>query len=263
MCPTPSRPEAGMQLKATRQRAKLSTREVERLSDKLAREKNNQEYYLSHGWLSEIEKGKFTPNIYKLFSLSLIYGRSYQEMLALFGVNILDLGSSELQMGLPKTRMVNAPRIVTNSSEELPLTSLRGLRLGETNLVPKMVEQLDKIPFALLGRLDIRNRLYGYVGTEDYTLFPMVRPGSFVEIDSSQRKIAAGKWSSDYDRPIHFVELRDGYACAWCEMHSARLFLIPSPQSKSSVRELRYPMDAEIVGRVTAVTMRISEVVGR
>jgi hypothetical protein len=85
-----------------------------------------------------------------------------------------------------------------------------------------------------------------------------VRPGSFVQIDPRQKKIQV-EWHGDYDRPIFFLELRDKYVCTWCERHGSQLILIPSPESRSQVQEVRYPEDATIVGRVTAVTMRIAE----
>ncbi len=74
---TPS-PEAGKRLRAERLRARLSTRAVQKLSQQIAQEKgNNQDYYISHGWLTDVENGKFTPSIYKLYSLSLIYKCNY------------------------------------------------------------------------------------------------------------------------------------------------------------------------------------------
>jgi hypothetical protein len=106
--------------------------------------------------------------------------------------------------------------------------------------------------------MDLRKKLCGYIGLEDYTLYPHIRPGSFVEIDARMNKVRSGGWQNEFDRPIYFVELRDGYACSWCELDNHHLILIPCPQSRSQVRQLRYPMDADIVGRVTAVTMRIA-----
>ena len=48
---TPS-PEAGRHLKAARLHVRLSIRDVERLSRKLADEKKSQDYYISHAWLT-------------------------------------------------------------------------------------------------------------------------------------------------------------------------------------------------------------------
>ena len=46
------------------------------------------------------------------------------------------------------------------------------------------------------------------------------------------------------------VELRDGYACGWCELQGNQLLIIPHHSSPASVRRFTYPREAEIVGRV-------------
>jgi len=90
-------------------------------------------------------------------------------------------------------------------------------------------------------------------------MYPFLRPGSFVEIDSRQKKIkASGSWQNEFNRPIYFVELRDTYECSWCELDAGRLILVPCPHSGRQVRQVRYPGDADILGQVTAVTMRIA-----
>jgi hypothetical protein len=38
---------------------------------------------------------------------------------------------------------------------------------------------------------------------------------------------------------------------------------VPCPQSREQVRQVRYPGDADIVGQVTAVTMRIANIQDR
>jgi hypothetical protein len=55
----------------------------------------------------------------------------------------------------------------------------------------------------------------------------------------------------------NFSELRDGYVCGWCEVDRGRLMVIPHPHSQREVRVFDYPAQAEIVGRVTGVAMRI------
>ena len=47
-------PEAGKRLRAERLRVRLSTRAVQKLSQQIAQEKNNQDYYISHGRLSDV-----------------------------------------------------------------------------------------------------------------------------------------------------------------------------------------------------------------
>jgi hypothetical protein len=99
----------------------------------------------------------------------------------------------------------------------------------------------------------------GYIGMQDHTLDPIIRPGSFVQIDSRQRTVPPVNWHDEHDRPVFFFELRDRYVCSWCELHGSQLILVPTPQSRGQARHVRYPDDATIVGRVTAVAMRIAE----
>lgn len=255
-----SNPEAGRRLKMERARVRLSTREVERMSQRIAQEKNNQEYSLSHAWLTDIENGEFTPSIYKLYSLSVIYKRHYDDILAFFGIHIRDIGREQMSLPLPRTHLIGDGMEKAGAPIVLPEELRVRILKEKTNLVSRMFKQWGGVPAALLQHMDLRRSLYGYIGMDDFTLNPLVRPGSFVEIDSSRRKIEWGEWPSVFERPIYFVELRDGYACSWCELNEKQLFLIPFPQSRSQVRKVRIPYEAEVVGRVTAVSMRLAEV---
>jgi hypothetical protein len=79
-----------------------------------------------------------------------------------------------------------------------------------------------------------------------------------VQIDShASRMQQASSWRTEFDRPIYFVELRDGYACSWCEIRGSQLTLIPHPLSGCTIRQFTYPSEAEIVGQVTGVAMRL------
>ena len=251
-------PEPGKQLRVERLRVCLSTREVERLSRQIAQDRKSQDYYISHAWLTDVESGKFTPTIYKLYSLSLIYKRSYDEILAFFGIDISDLRREQLSVPLPRTHLIggHSPAATFVSLSEEIRTRLE---LGKTNLVSQLFREWGGIPVDLLKRMNRSNCLYGYVGTTDFTLYPLIRPGSFVEIDTKQRKIVADTGPSIFERPIYFVELRGGYACSWCELKDHHLFLVPFPRPQNQVRQMRFPTEADILGRVTAVSMNIAE----
>jgi transcriptional regulator with XRE-family HTH domain len=265
MTPAPSS-EAGKRLKAERLRVRLSTREVEKLSQQIAKERGTQEYRISDSWLAQLENGEFTPSIYKLYSLSRIYERDYDEILALFGIffNQIGAGSNHLKasnhLKLPRTHLVGPTLRETGGTLSAPLELRDKVVLERTNLVHRMFENWGEIPVSLLRQLGSRNTLCGYIGLEDRTLYPVLRPGSFVQIDPHQKKIRAGNWHNEFERPIYFLELRESYACTWCQLDGGSLILIPSPLSGEAVRQLRFPNDAEVIGRVTAITMRIADV---
>jgi transcriptional regulator with XRE-family HTH domain len=248
-------PEAGRRLREARERLGLSIRKVERLSRALADRKQNPEYYISHAWLSEIERGELPPGIYKIYTLVTLYHLRLDEVLGFFGVNLADISREQMGLALPQTHLIGTSEVQTTPGREL----MPETRLEKTDLLSRMFSGYRGLATDLFPESDPTSAVYGYIGTRDLTLFPLIRPGSFVEIDPAQRKIERGRWSSAFERPIYFVELRDGYVCSWCQEGETSLLLIPHPQSPSQVREVRYPAEAEVIGRVTAVNMRIAQ----
>lgn len=96
------------------------------------------------------------------------------------------------------------------------------------------------------------NIIYAHLGSSDFTMYPMIRPGALLKINTSKNQLTALTWHNEHERPIFFIELRAAYACGWCELQGNQLLIIPHPSSPSSVRRFTYPREAEIVGRVVA-----------
>jgi len=250
---------AGERLKEFRVRLGLTTRDVEARSQQIAENRRNKEFYISHAWVTDIENGKFTPTIFKLYSLGAIYHVGYAAVLSCFGLPIGDVGRDRILIGVPKTHLLPGGADLEAETVSLPVRFKPEFQLEKTNLLARVVEKWDQIPVGFLQHLDLHKSVYGYIGLEDYTLYPLIRPGSLVEIDASQRKVSTDKWKTEFDRPIYFVELRLGYVCSWCQVDRGQLIIIPHPQSRQDVRRFDYPTQAEIVGRVTGVAMRIVE----
>ena len=252
-----SRLPAGDRLREARTHLGITTREVEEHSRKIAEEEGNDEFYISNAWLTQIENKDCTPSIYKLYSLSVIYRLKFTELLRLFGVDLERMGRHQLVTPLRKTHLTTLQVYDKERAISFPIRFDQSFRLERTNLISRMVEIWGELPFTLLESLDLRKGLYGYVGLEDFTLYPLIRPGSFVQIDNRQNRIQPTASRIEFDRPIYFIELRDGYACSWCDLQHGRLTLIPHPLSPASVQQFAYPGDAEILGRVIGVAMRI------
>ena len=245
--------EWGKRLRAERERLGLSLRDVETLSHGIADKLQNSDYNIAHTSLADIENGKWPPTLHRLYTLSVIYGRDYDRLASMCGVPTSEALKEHQKLHLPRTYLIG-PAPESNKSIIASAAELREkLRAERTNLVPKMLEAWDEVPLAL-QLMDGSNPLYGYIGMDDYTLHPVIRPGAFVRIDPRQKKIPSVNWHSD-ERPIFFLELRERYVCTWCEMHDGRLILIPTQQSKRRSQQVRYPAEATIIGRVTGVSM--------
>ena len=249
---------AGIRLKQLRKHLGLTLRKVEMLSRRLAKEKQNQDFFISRGWLNNVENGSYTPGIFKLYSLGAIYRTHWSNIFGFFGLHLSDFGRDQAMFAPSKTQLA-ADLPETDETIVVPLRSPEALHLERTNLFSKLVEIWGEVPIRLIQHLDLRNGTYGFVGIGDKRMSPLIRPGSIVQIDQNLRKISKGKWENEYDRPIYFLELRGEYLCSWCEMSGGYLSAIPHPNSKCEVRRFAYPREAEIVGQVVGVTMRLVE----
>jgi transcriptional regulator with XRE-family HTH domain len=247
----------GEQLKAIRVRLGITTREVEEQSRKIAEHEANEDYILSNAWLTQIENKDSIPSIYKLYSLATIFRMKFTELLTLFGIDLDKIAKYQMDSTLETTHLTMLDVSDENRRVTFPVRFDRGFSVDTTNLLSRMVEVWGEMPIALIQHLNIRESQYGYIGLKDFTLHPMLRPGSFVQIDQRVNKIQAFPWRTEYERPIYFVELRGSYACAWCELQGNQLTLIPHPLSPCRLRHFVFGREAEIVGRVTAVAMRI------
>jgi transcriptional regulator with XRE-family HTH domain len=254
---------AGAKLRRIRLRLGFSIREVERRSQELAKKRQSPDFFLSRGWIADIENGKFIPGVFKMVSLSVLYRLSIEEVHGLFGIQAGVMAKERSLSRPPKTYLLPLSDVpVSESAVPLP-TPGPALQLEKTNLLARLVDIWGDIPVPLLRHLDLRHYLYGYIGLRDRTMAPLIPPGSFVQIDAKQTRVkkAPARKSpsqSQFRRPIYFVDIREGYACGWCQIENGILTLVPHPDSPEKIRTFHHPDQAEIVGRVTGVAMRIT-----
>ncbi len=229
--------DPGARLKEVRTRLGITTREVALYSKTIADAEGNNEFLVSGPWLTQIENEKTAlPSIYKLFTLASIYGLSYPQVLALYGVDTNKLKKYHAEMPIAKTHLAEYGSSEPPASLEIPIRFDAGLNLSKTNLLPRMIESWGTVPLEFIQHFDLRHRSYGFVSLKDYTLYPLIRPGSFVEIDPDVKKPRHGIARSEFDRPIYFVDLRNEYACSWCELVDDKLLLLAHPLSPVKTR---------------------------
>jgi hypothetical protein len=179
-------------------------------------------------------------------------------LLAAYGIQIADVAKDQGMFGWPATHVVGTSSDTDVSDMPVPVRVRQEFESEKTNLLTRLVQVWGDIPVALIRQLDVRKSLYGYIGLKDFTLHPVILPGSFVQIDPTQTKVKASASRRELDRPIYFIELRDAYACGWCELKGGQLSVVPHVNSPQEIRRFSYPHEAEIIGRVTGVAMRIA-----
>lgn len=244
-------------LKRVRMQLHLGMREVQKLSARIASKERNKRFYISVARLSQIESGDQIPSQFKIFSLGAIYGLSYYDILKRYGVDPDRTHQYRAEFRLAVTRPVSSELGNLDARITIPVRLDPSFRWETTQLINRVVALWGEIPAAFLRECSPKHHIYAYIGLEDRTMFPLLRPGSLVMVDEERRQVAGGGWASEHDRPMYLVELRDAYLCGWCQVVDSQIAIIPHPTSTAPVRSFNLPNEAEVIGQVVGVAMRL------
>lgn len=247
----------GHKLRNLREQLGLTMRDVETASAKIAERHGNDEYAIPPSRLSDIETKGVIPNVYRMYSFAVIYRRDIRDVMAWYGVDLNGVAIDLDFIAPPKSHVSEA--LANLSNVQIPVRLDPSFDPRRTMNFGRIVEQWGLVPLAYLAQFASCEFTYGYVGSDDWTMYPILPPGSFVQVDESKNKVADGGWRSEYERPIYFVETRNGHICCWCTLTGDDIILQPHPLSPVSPRVLRYPQDADILGQVVGVAIKLGD----
>lgn len=247
----------GQHLRTVRDLLGLTMRDVETASSAIAAKHGNDDFSIPLSRLSDIETKGIVPSIFRLYSLAVIYRCDLKDILSWYGIEMSDVATDLRVVSPPKSHRADA--LQSTTEVRIPVRMDPGFDPRRTSNLGRMVEQWGLVPLAYLAQFAQNSFTYGYIGTEDFTMYPLLPPGSFVQIDESKNKVVQGLWRSEYERPIYFVETRAGHTCCWCSLRGDQIVLQPHPLSPLQIRVLKHPQDAEVIGQVVGVAMRLGE----
>jgi len=246
---------AGDRLRALREQLGLTLKDVEVASAKVAAEHNNADFAIPASRLSEIEIRGLTPSIYRLHSLAVIYGKDVRQLMQLYGVDFDRAPTHAKVVQIRSTHTIASPGDAFHAY--MPTALDPGFTPGQTFNLTRMVEEWGPVPMLLLSQLPKTDYLYGYIGLDDWTMWPLIRPGAFIQVDKKRCHVQTGPWASEYERAIYFVETREGFVCCWCALEAGNLVLQSHPLSPVATRVLRNRHDARVLGTVVGFAQRL------
>jgi len=227
----------GQQLKSLREQRGLSVRDVEEASRRIADAKGDERCRISNGRLVQLEKSESVPNPHHLFTLCATYRVGVFEILRLYGIDAAELAEYEAIANPQLTQLLS----LTSTAADFTAPAT-------TKLAPELGAKLP-LKLASERNHDGSNIHYAQLGQDDFTMYPLIRPGSIVVIDTTQKKVETALWKNDFERPIYCVELRDRLTCGWCVRRNNKLLIVA--YRSSSFQEV-LPQDALIIGRIVA-----------
>ena len=248
---------AGQRLRVVRERLGLTIREVEAATIQIAKIKSSDEFAINLSRLSDFETKGVVPSVFRMYSLAIIYKIDFLEIVSWYGIDFDESSGLRNLIPIPKTHKAELLQHVSKLNVPVRLEPI--FEINKTSNLGRLIERWGVVPLAFLQQLADAKFTYGYIGEEDFTMYPLIMPGSFIQIDESKDKVRKGRWRSERERPLYFVESREGFTCCWCEIVGRQIVLQSHPLSPVPVRTLRHPQDAEVVGQVIGVAMNLNQ----
>lgn len=248
--------DPGQRLKKRREELNLRYRDVEEYSLQIASRHKNDEFGIALSRLADIENKGTVPSLYKLYSLCAIYRLDFIDALDWFGIAVANLPADAANIELSKTHPLGF-QSNGHGEVQLPLALDPGIDLRKTTYLSRMIQRWGKMPLMLLNSLDLKNHRYAYVGSEDWSMYPLIQPGSLLMIDETRRKLQTNGWTNEFDRPIYFLEHRTGFLVGWCSLNEQQLIFQPHPASEVNPEVFAYPDEVDVVGQVVGIAMRL------
>jgi transcriptional regulator with XRE-family HTH domain len=242
----------GLCLRQVREKLGLTYRDVERSSFELAAQRGRSEFILHISRLADIENHGVVPSLHKIYTLAVVYHLNPLDIFRWYEVPIDEFFGDGAVFHTPQSHLMAPP-----ASLRIPVHFDPSFDPNRTEFLSRMVEKWGRFEGALTGGND--HHRYGYIGLNDRRMMPLLRPGSIVLVDVTMRRIEETDWVNEYDRPMYFVEIRDGYRCGWFHQAGSRLVMQPHPLSRCLPESWEIPDEAEVVGRVVGIVTRFNE----
>ncbi len=242
----------GLRLRQTREALGLTYRDVEKASYQIAVNRGRPDFILHISRLADIENRGVVPSLHKLYSLAAILHLDPMDISSWYEAPFRQTFHDGASFPPPHTSLSSFPvPPVPSHPSDTPAAS------ETTELLPRGPATV--VPMPQTETPANGKHRYGYVGLSDRRMMPLLRPGSTVLIDTTRRRIEDAEWSSEYDRPMYFVEIRNGYRCGWFQKDKSRLIMQPHTLSRCAPEAWRIPDEAEIVGQVVGVVSYLGE----
>lgn len=108
------------------------------------------------------------------------------------------------------------------------------------------------VPVLLMLDIDWDRGPLVLIGLSDRMMWPLLPPGSLLQLDSKVRTVASGSWS-EFERPIYLIEYRGRFYCCHAQRRGDALRLISHSESPAPPATSIPFKEAKVRGQVRPI----------
>jgi len=108
------------------------------------------------------------------------------------------------------------------------------------------------IPLLLMLETDWESGPLVLIGLNDYMMWPLLPPGTLLQLNPKTRTIAAGAWP-EFERPVYLIEYKGKFYCCHAQRKGQTLLLISHAESPSRPTVTIPFKEAKVRGQLTPI----------
>jgi hypothetical protein len=116
----------------------------------------------------------------------------------------------------------------------------------------RLLSTWRNVPLLLMRDVDWERGPLVLIGTEDRMMWPLLPPGSLLQLDQRVRTIAEGSFS-EFERPIYLIEYRNRFLCCYAQRRGDTLRLMSHGESRLPPAISIPFKEARVRGQVTPI----------
>jgi len=124
-----------------------------------------------------------------------------------------------------EVRLVYDVRAIT-----MDLLELTTILQDPSSATRRLLNVWSEVPLLLMLDVDWDRGPLVLIGQSDRMMWPLLPPGSLLQLNSKVRTIADGVWT-EFDRPIYLIEVKGRFCCCHAQRRGETLRLISHSES--------------------------------
>ena len=109
-----------------------------------------------------------------------------------------------------------------------------------------------EVPLLLMLDSDWRRGPFVLVGQADRMMWPLLPPGSLLQLDQTERTLRDGQWG-EFERPVYLIEYKGKFHCCHAQRRGETLRLISHQESRERPSISVPYKEAKVRGRLTPI----------
>jgi hypothetical protein len=236
----------------------LSFRDASSISRWIAETLSDELYFAAASTLSDYETLSGPPrHVQKILTLCLLYRIGFEQLLRASGFPLDKAGGEAIPDALvPRQPLRRNQDFKIPGGDSAPAPG---------SFVANLVNQWEEIPLFLRLSLERLAGVKGFslsdvfwVAGQNAPQHPLLAKAALVAVNRRARKPSPNAGKVLCEQSLHMILRRDGsYLCGRCTLDEGHLVLHGYPGGSANTRQFRNGVDAEVVGKVTAILRRL------